>query len=242
MTILVAPYVGAKTCTDGPTVGNKNLTAWFLAAFVDKGATNLGIYNCRTVRGGTTTSVHGEGRASDLGTPTDDQVWSWELAEFLRLNSAELGIQLIIHNHPDGRRLIWSCSTGPDWRPYTGVDHNNHLHVELTWAAANGGLTVALLNETYGSANPGGVFMALNEAEQKELFERQQKIHALLDWYFVPDDDPKTPAVNEAAPNSKGEFGKHIREGRYASLDAVNRLNRVEAKLDALIARLAPPA
>lgn len=147
MTVLTTGYIGARTCTDGPTVGAKNLMAWHLRENGARGGYNLGIYNCRTVRGGSTTSVHGEGRAADLGVPTDAQTWSWGLAEKLRLNSKELGIQCIIHNHPDGRRLIWSCSgVSTGWREYGGVDHDNHLHVELTWAAANGALTVALLD------------------------------------------------------------------------------------------------
>lgn len=160
MTVLASGYVGARTCTDGPTVGAKNLMSWHLKQFGALGGYNLGIYNCRTVRGGSTTSVHGEGRASDLGCPTTAQTWSWDEAEFLRAYSKELGIQCVIHNHPDGRRLIWSCSgVSTGWRSYSGVDHNNHEHAELTWAAANGGLTVALLDKYWaiykGTAAPG---------------------------------------------------------------------------------------
>lgn len=144
MTVLQGGYVGAKSCTGGPQVGNKTLTAFHLEVNGGRGGTNLGIYNCRAVRGGTTTSLHGEGRASDLGTPTSN-TWSWGFAEFLRLYSAELGIQCIIHN-----RKIWSSSGGLGWRAYSGVAaHFDHLHVELTWAAARGGLTLARLRELY---------------------------------------------------------------------------------------------
>jgi hypothetical protein len=144
VSILTGGYVGAKACTQGPTVGAKNLIAWYLGGYKARGGTNLGIFNCRPVRGGTITSLHGEGRAADLGTPTSGQSWSWELADFLRLHSRELGIQCVIHN-----RKIWSSGGGAAWRPYTGVaPHFDHLHVELTWWAANGGLTVDLLNRS----------------------------------------------------------------------------------------------
>jgi hypothetical protein len=128
MAILQGGYVGAKACTSGPTAGAKNLMSWYLRDYKAKGGTNLGIYNCRTVRGGTTTSLHGEGRAADLGTPTSNN-WSWAVADTLRLHSAELGIQCIIHN-----RKIWSSSRANEgWRAYTGVAaHFDHLHVELT--------------------------------------------------------------------------------------------------------------
>jgi Putative peptidoglycan binding domain len=140
MAVLTGGYVGAKSCTSGPTVGAKNLMSWYLRDYGPKGGKNLGIYNCRTVRGGTTTSLHGEGRAADLGTPTSN-TWSWAVAELLRAHSAELGIQCVIHN-----RKIWSASAA-GWRAYTGVAaHFDHLHVELTWAAANGGLTVAKID------------------------------------------------------------------------------------------------
>ena len=141
MAVLTGGYVGAKKCTSGPTVGAKNLMSWYLRDYGGRGGKNLGIFNCRPVRGGTTTSLHGEGRAADLGTPTSNS-WSWQVAEFLRAHSAELGVQCIIHN-----RKIWSSSGGAGWRPYTGVAaHFDHLHVELTWAAANGGLTGAKID------------------------------------------------------------------------------------------------
>lgn len=151
MTILIGGYAGARSCTSGPTVGCKNLTAFHLELNGGRGGTNLGIYNCRTVRGGTTTSLHGEGRASDLGTPVGNS-WSWDFVDWLRQHSAELGIQCIIHN-----RKIWSSSGGTGWRNYSGVAaHFDHAHVELTWAAANGGLTVQKLRDLWAATHSGG--------------------------------------------------------------------------------------
>jgi hypothetical protein len=130
---LARVYEPAKRCTDGPTPGAKALMAYFLGQFGSQGGKNLGIYNCRSVRGGTTTSLHGEGRACDLGINPHAAPYGTLLAEQLRLQSAELGVQCLIWN---GR--IWSGAY-PDagWRVYTGTNaHVDHIHLELTRAAA----------------------------------------------------------------------------------------------------------
>src|SRR3712207_3869750 len=108
-------YEPARKCTSGPAPGAKALMAWFIGAYSGQGGRNLGIYNCRSVVGGSTLSLHGEGRAADLGVPVGAG-WATVLADKLRLNSAELGIQCVIYN-----RKIWSGSY-PDagWRPYNG--------------------------------------------------------------------------------------------------------------------------
>jgi hypothetical protein len=130
---LLRKYEPAQTCTGGPAQGAKALMAWFLAQYAALGGKNLGIYNCRSVRGGTTTSLHGEGRACDFGINPHGATYGRLLAEQLRLHSAELGIQCIIWD-----RQIWSGAY-PDagWRAYTGTNpHVDHIHLELTRAAA----------------------------------------------------------------------------------------------------------
>lgn len=125
-------YVGAKTCTSGPTTGAQGIMAWFLAKYADDGGLNAGIYNCRTIRGGKTTSLHGEGRAADLAIRPYRAGYGTALADLLRLHSKELGIQCIIWN-----RKIWS-GYYTEWRKYTGVNpHVDHLHVELSWKSAS---------------------------------------------------------------------------------------------------------
>ena len=125
-------YVGAVKCTSGPTNGARGLMSWFLAKYADDGGLNAGIYNCRSVRGGSTTSLHGEGRAADLGIRPYRASYGTQLADLLRLYSRELGIQCVIWN---GK--IWSGHY-TKWRNYTGVNpHVDHLHVELSWASAN---------------------------------------------------------------------------------------------------------
>ncbi|MCY1158999.1 MAG: Peptidoglycan-binding domain 1 protein [Citricoccus sp.] len=138
-------YEGAKNCTDGPQPGSRGMMQWFLENYRHLGGTNLGIYNCRTVRGGSTTSLHGEGRAVDLGINPHGAAYGTDLAERLRNSSKEIGIQCIIWN-----RKIWSgAHPNSGWRNYGGRnDHVDHLHVELSWAAAkkNSSEVITLLN------------------------------------------------------------------------------------------------
>ena len=132
MTVRCGTYYGATQCSSGPMPGAKGAMSWFTGAYREERGTNLGIFNCRTVRGGVSTSIHGQGRAWDFGTPVVND-WSWKLVELIRLHSEELGVQCLIH-----RRKIWSsnrCDEG--WRNYTGVAaHFDHIHGEQTPAAA----------------------------------------------------------------------------------------------------------
>lgn len=116
----------ATRCTGGPSSGAQAFMKWFLIEYGDKGGYNLGIYNCRTVRGGSTTSMHGEGRACDLGFPVGSIQGDRLLRRLLRV-PGRLGIQCIIYE-----RKIYSRKN-PKGAPYTGVNpHRDHLHVEFT--------------------------------------------------------------------------------------------------------------
>lgn len=120
----------AVACTSGPTPGALAFTRWFVEEYGDQGGFNLGIYNCRTVRGGATTSMHGEGRALDAGFPVGDPDGNELLSRLLRV-PGRLGIQCIIYE-----RRIYSALS-PEGRPYTGlVPHLDHLHIEFTHEAA----------------------------------------------------------------------------------------------------------
>jgi hypothetical protein len=224
MTIQVGGYVGARTCTGGPTVGAKNLISWHLATFGGRGAKNLGIYNCRTVRGGTTTSLHGEGRAADGGTPTSN-TWSWAAADFLRLYSKELGLQCVIHN-----RKIWSASGGTGWRNYGGVaPHFDHWHAELTWAAANGGLTLAKINDLWArhsGTRSGGAAVAndgiLERGDSGPSVEQLQRV--LKAWYprlGITVDGDFGPATEAAV--------KHFQKAAGLAADGVAGPNTLNA-------------
>lgn len=144
---LLSVYRGAVSCTGIAQPGARALMSYVLGAYPR--ARNLGIYNCRSVRGGRTTSLHGEGRADDFGFPLGAPEAN-VLAEALRVHSGELGIQCVIYE-----RMIWSSARPYEgWRPYTGVNpHTDHLHVELSWWAAIN-LTVARCNSILGGSRP----------------------------------------------------------------------------------------
>jgi hypothetical protein len=108
----------------------------------------MGIYNCRSVRGSATTSLHGEGRAYDLGWPMVNgrgTASGEEVVRRLGSQGRRLGIQCIIYN-----RKIYSA-TSPRGRNYTGVHpHYDHLHIELT-RASGAQLNLATLRDVLGS-------------------------------------------------------------------------------------------
>lgn len=144
-------YQGAgSSCTGGPQPGCRELMAWFLGAYASRGGVNSGIYNCRSVRGGSAPSLHGEGRACDLGIRPYSASYGTALAQALVDHHEALGVQLVIWN-----RRIWSVNKrSQGWRPYGGQSpHTDHLHVELTWDVART-LTVARIQSVLGGATP----------------------------------------------------------------------------------------
>jgi hypothetical protein len=135
-------WQGATTCTAGPGKGASALARWIRDEF--EKCYGAGIYNCRTVRGGSTTSTHGEGRAIDAMFPTVSGKGHPDGRRLLKLLAAhgkELGIQAIIYE-----RNIYSAKS-PNGRAYTGVHpHWDHLHIELTRASA-ANLTLATIRK-----------------------------------------------------------------------------------------------
>lgn len=124
------PWEPATTCSGSATPGAQALMRWIIEEYGAKGAQNWGIYNCRDIRGGSTTSLHGEGRALDVGFPLGDPD-AEELRKRLLRVVGRLGVQAIIYE-----RVIYSAKS-PEGRPYTGVaPHFDHLHIELTSEAA----------------------------------------------------------------------------------------------------------
>lgn len=96
-------------------------------------ARSLGIYNPRRIRGGTSWSMHAEGRAVDIGvslTPAGEEIGD-QIATWLINNAPQLGVQYFIWN-----RQSWTHARG--WRAYRGVSpHRDHLHIEQTRVAAD---------------------------------------------------------------------------------------------------------
>lgn len=145
------PYQPARNCTGGPAAGTGALLAWLQTTQAPPGS-SLGIYNCRNVRGSSTKSLHGEGRALDWGVPVGTgptgTVLGHDLVDMLGTHAHIIGIQCIIYD-----RTIWS-RVSPNGRPYTGASpHFDHLHIELTRAAA-GNLTLTTVTDTLGNGAP----------------------------------------------------------------------------------------
>jgi len=122
----------SSNCSGGPQPGASALMNWCLTNY--QASKNLGIYNCRTVRGSTAPSMHGEGRAIDVGFPVLNRKAHADgsrLLEDLAKHAGDLGLQCIIWN-----RRIYSARS-PRGRKYTGTNpHIDHLHIELTREAA----------------------------------------------------------------------------------------------------------
>ncbi|HEY7823461.1 MAG TPA: hypothetical protein VIG24_11525 [Acidimicrobiia bacterium] len=133
-----AGWERAVECTAGPEPGAEALAAFLLAEYPI--AWSGGIFNCRTVRGSAQPSMHGEGRAFDMMLPVVDgrgHPDGLEVVERLGKVGRKLGVQCVIFD-----RTIWSARS-PKGRAYGGVHpHHDHLHIELTRAAARR-LTVA---------------------------------------------------------------------------------------------------
>lgn len=151
MTYPFPPWQGARRCTGGATSGAGALLAW-CQANRPSGERSMGIYNCRSVRGSSTTSLHGEGRALDWGVPVGaggtGTTTGHELVDLLGSNADTLGLQAIIYD-----RTIWSARS-PAGRPYAGVSpHYDHLHIELTWEAADNLTLSTLVAVLGGTAN-----------------------------------------------------------------------------------------
>lgn len=135
-----AGWQAAGPCSSGPSSGARALREFMLGRYPE--AHDGGIYNCRTVRGTTSPSMHGEGRAWDMMLPVRNgrgHPRGHEAVRELGEHGALLGIQTAIFD-----RTIWS-SRSPSGRQYTGVHpHFDHVHYELTRDAART-LTVAKL-------------------------------------------------------------------------------------------------
>jgi hypothetical protein len=168
----MAPWQGATNCTGGPTDGAEALLAYWLEAYRPPGS-SMGIYNCRTVRGGSTTSLHGEGRAVDLGVPVTaaGHAAMWRFLRNLAPHAYRLGIQLVIFD-----RTIWSARRRADGDRYGGVHpHRDHAHVELTWKSART-LNLATLRAVLGTATEEDDVYVVKHGDQGERVARAQTI------------------------------------------------------------------
>lgn len=141
-----APWQGATRCTEGPRPGARHLLAYLLELHRPPGY-SLGIYNCRTVVGGSSTSTHGEGRAVDFGLPVVNgrgHAIGYTIVEALGAHGAALGVQACVFD-----RRVWSAAS-PEGRRYDGLHpHYDHVHIELTRTAGER-LTLTTLRHVLG--------------------------------------------------------------------------------------------
>jgi len=131
-------YTGAESCTGVLSDGARELGD-YLVEHTD--ATSYGGYNCREISGSSSLSVHSEGRAIDLFVPTDgsgDDSASNDLgdpiANWLAENAEYVGMSYVIWD-----QASWGAHRdGDKHQSYGGSHpHNDHLHIELTWDAAD---------------------------------------------------------------------------------------------------------
>lgn len=147
-----ASYDGATECTGGPSAGAAALLAWLECNSAPPGR-SLGIYNCRTVRGSSTRSLHGEGRALDWGLPLGADgkgtAHGRALVDLLGAHAHLLGVQCVIYD-----RRIWSRRS-PDGRDYGGASpHYDHLHIELSRSSARDLNLATIVDVLGGTATP----------------------------------------------------------------------------------------
>lgn len=206
----MAPYQGASTCTGSVTPGARAMMAFWLEEY-EPVARSLGIYNCRTVRGGSTTSLHGEGRACDLGVPVTSQGHAvmWEFLNRLAPHAYRLGIQYIVFD-----RQQWSYKRPPGGDYYGGAHpHRDHTHLELTWKSARN-LNLATLRAVVGSSEEDDVYVVKfgNKTPDPRVARVQKILKAVGKEYFD----------REWLPDHgvDGLYGGEVR-------DAVNHLCRV---------------
>lgn len=144
-------YQGAgRQCSGRAQDGCREAMAWYLGAYAARGGVNSGIYNCRSVRGGSAPSLHGEGRACDFGVRPYAAGYGTALAQALVDHHEALGIQLVIWN-----RRIWSVNKkSQGWRRYGGQSpHTDHIHVEFSWHTART-LSRGHMQNVLGGATP----------------------------------------------------------------------------------------
>lgn len=117
-----------RRCTGRPAPGAVALRTVALEFFPT--LHDLGIYNCRPVRGGSTSSRHGLGAAWDAGVRPSQRQAGDLLVALVVEQAPLLGVQSVIWY-----RRRWTAAGG--WRPYSGVSsHTDHAHIELTDEAA----------------------------------------------------------------------------------------------------------
>lgn len=138
MDISTARYVGASPWSADPAgrcLPRTDLLRKFLAARYD-GADQLGCYASRPVTGGSSPSVHRDGRAFDLGFLRDEGQRQ-ECFVFLVDNAGALGVQMVLNyarTGSEGSGRYWRLAryrdeNAPEFGSWSKTGH--WLHVEI---------------------------------------------------------------------------------------------------------------
>lgn len=168
----------SRPCASGATPGARELLRAVLEHPDFEAGRSGGIFACRSVRGASAPSVHGNGRAVDLMFPGAGHPQGTALKNLLvktGRNRPDLGIQFIIWN-----RRKYGCVDGFVERAYGGQNpHTDHVHVELTKAASKT-LTLAALRQAWGASPPTQEEPDMAEGAVAFPFvERAQKNHVI---------------------------------------------------------------
>jgi len=169
----MAPWVAATECTGGATQGARALMAYFLESTVN--TRSMGIYNCRTVGGSSSLSMHSEGRADDLGVDETPEglATGWAFLAAIAPHAKRIGLQFLIFD-----RTKWANHRDDCGEYYGGVSpHTDHIHAELSRLAGEQ-LTLATLRAVVGDFrdNPlgGEATMFVRRGDSSEVVKYWQ--------------------------------------------------------------------
>lgn len=202
----IRPYERPTQCSGGATKGAKALLAHFLES-VPSGR-NLGIYNCRTVRGSSLLSTHAEGRAVDPGVPMTlegRRAMDWYLTQ-LAPHAGRIGLCYVIWY-----RTVYNTGN-PCGRPYGGSNpHIDHAHIELTRLAARN-LTLTTLRTVVGDfRDPDNRPPDLGDDEMETTKGIQKVLRANL--YLGANGKPLT-IDGIWGPNTEHAFGNMVADAK----------------------------
>lgn len=121
-------YDPARSCNGKEQVGLQLMRSWALGRW---GGIDAGLYNCRNVRGGSTLSLHAEGRAWDWRPPS--RAILLDAIGIVLAHADALNVQYLVDYV--GRRA-WR--TGRGWAPFTGFGAGSlpNWHLERNWTGA----------------------------------------------------------------------------------------------------------
>jgi hypothetical protein len=126
-------YTGWDGDAKGKLAGTEKFKDWVVFLNGRK-IRNLGTWKVRAMRGKSVPSVHGTGRALDLGYTNREDGLS--LIDFLVRNADAFGIEYVADYFPPEGGRGWRCDRG-DWKEYkkgtiAGAPFGKWVHVELS--------------------------------------------------------------------------------------------------------------